>query len=193
MRTLTAILLALIAGVCRADTFAYVSLAKDRKIAVYKIEAATGELTHVADVHCEGEPGALAANPAKTALFASLRMEFTLRGAEFLWISDLSNPDRLIDLPSGFPLISSINLLPILMIVISIYQTRLMPKPTDEQQAQQMKMMKWMPILFAVVLYNYTAALALYMVVSSSVAIFESKIVKHRDEAEQAANAVHLA
>ena len=56
-----------------------------------------------------------------------------------------------------------------------------MPKPADEQQAQQMRMMKWMPIVFAVILYNYTAALALYMVLSSVVAIAESRIVRHKD------------
>ncbi len=50
------------------------------------------------------------------------------------------------------------------MVVLSIWQQRMMPKPADEQQAQQMRMMKWMPIIFAVILYNYTAALALYMV-----------------------------
>src|SRR5262245_41940573 len=75
MRTLTALLLVLIAGVIRAETFAYVSLAKDKKIAVYKIEAATGALKHVADAACEGEPAALVANPNRTALFASLRPE----------------------------------------------------------------------------------------------------------------------
>jgi len=75
MRTLTAILLVLISGVSRADTFAYVSLAKDRKIAIYKVEPATGALTHITDAPCEGEPGALVANPAKTGLFASLRPE----------------------------------------------------------------------------------------------------------------------
>lgn len=64
MRTLTVTLLALFAGISRADTFAYVSLAKDRKIAVYKVEPTTGALTHVADAPCEGEPGALVANPA---------------------------------------------------------------------------------------------------------------------------------
>jgi len=75
MRTIAAILLVVISGVSRADTFAYVSLAKDRKIAVYKVEPPTGGLTHVADAPCEGEPGALVANPAKTLLFASLRPE----------------------------------------------------------------------------------------------------------------------
>ena len=125
--------------------------------------------------------------PIFFALFASLRMEFTLRGAEFLWIRDLSNPDRLVDLPAGFPLISSINLLPILLVVLSIYQTRSMPKPMDEQQAQQMRMMKWMPILFAVILYSYTAALSLYMVLSSVIALIESKIVRKKDDADIAA------
>jgi hypothetical protein len=49
MRMLKALLFVLIAGVSRAETFAYVSLAKDKKIAVYNLDAATGLLTHVAD------------------------------------------------------------------------------------------------------------------------------------------------
>jgi 6-phosphogluconolactonase len=76
MRTLVAVLLVLGCGnVGRADTFAYVSLAKDKKIAVYQVDATTGALTHVSDASCEGEPGALVANPARTLLFASLRPE----------------------------------------------------------------------------------------------------------------------
>jgi 6-phosphogluconolactonase len=76
MRTFIALFLFLGSGiVSRAETLAYVSLAKDRKIAVYRIDATTGALTHVADAACEGEPGALVANPARTLLFASLRPE----------------------------------------------------------------------------------------------------------------------
>src|SRR5262245_52752394 len=75
MRILAAILLVLMTSVSRADSFAFVSLAKDREIAVYKVEPATGVLTHIADAPCEGEPGALVANPARTGLFASLRPE----------------------------------------------------------------------------------------------------------------------
>lgn len=120
--------------------------------------------------------------PIFFALFSGLRAEHSLRGQTFLWMKDLSFPDRLVDLPSWFPLISSLNLLPIILVVLSILQTRSMPKPTDEQQAQQMRMMKWMPIVFAVILYSYTAALALYMVVSSALAIIESRIVRAKDE-----------
>ena len=126
--------------------------------------------------------------PVFFALFSSLRVEYTIRGASFLWIDDLSGPDRLVDFGSrvidlGFFWVESINVLPILMVILSILHMRSMPKPADEQQAQQMKMMKWLPIFFAFILYNYTAALAIYMVLSSTVAIIESKIVRSRDAA----------
>jgi YidC/Oxa1 family membrane protein insertase len=132
--------------------------------------------------------------PIFFALFSSLRVEYTIRGAEFLWISDLSGPDKLIDFGTrlfdiGILYVESLNILPLLMVALSILHTRNMPKPADEQQAQQMKMMKWLPIVFAVILYNYTAALALYMVLSSAVAILESKIVRAKDEAETAGDA----
>jgi membrane protein insertase Oxa1/YidC/SpoIIIJ len=38
-----------------------------------------------------------------------------------------------------------------------------------------------MSIIFPVLLYNYTGALALYMCVSSLVAVIESRIVRARD------------
>jgi YidC/Oxa1 family membrane protein insertase len=127
--------------------------------------------------------------PIFFALFSSLRVEYTIRGAEFLWIHDLSGPDKLIDFGSrifdiGILYVESLNILPLLMVTLSIFHMRGMPKPVDEQQAQQMRMMKWLPIVFAVILYNYTAALALYMVLSSAIAIVESKIVRAKDDGE---------
>ena len=46
-----------------------------------------------------------------------------------------------------------------------------------------------MPIIFAVVLYNYTAALLIYMTISSGFSIIESKIVRAKDAAAEAAGA----
>ena len=114
---------------------------------------------------------------------AALRVEYGIRHRPFLWVEDLSGPDTLVDfgscieflVPGG---ICGINLIPLLSVALSFWQYRLMPKPTDEQQAQQMKMMKWFPVVFAVLLYNYTAALSIYMVVSSLVAIVESTWVR---------------
>jgi YidC/Oxa1 family membrane protein insertase len=124
--------------------------------------------------------------PIFFALFSSLRMEFTLRNAGFLWIIDMAAPDRLIDFGKtlfdiGILKVFSLNILPLIMVALSLWQQRLMPKPADEQQAQQMKMMKWLPIFFAVILYNYSAALSIYMVMSSAVSIIESRIVRRLD------------
>ena len=134
--------------------------------------------------------------PIFFALFSALRVEYSIRGESFLWIKDLAGPDRLIDF--GKPLLGidlgmfrldALNILPIAMVALSIWHTRSMPKPADEQQAQQMKMMKWLPIFFAFILYNYTAALALYMVFSSAIALVEAKIVRAKDDADAAADA----
>lgn len=127
--------------------------------------------------------------PIFFALFSSLRAEYEIRHQAFAWIRDLSGPDRLVDFgqnlisflpfpPGGF---RGINLLPIVYIALTIWQQKLMPPPQDEQQAQQMKMAKWMSIIFSVLLYNYTGALALYMCMSSLVAVIESRIVRARD------------
>jgi YidC/Oxa1 family membrane protein insertase len=126
--------------------------------------------------------------PIFFALFSCLRVEYDLRQQAFAWISDLSGPDRLIDFGLSSALLPfppggiwGLNLLPVLYMALSIYQQSLMPKPTDPQQASQMKMAKWMTIIFPILLYNYTAALALYMCVSSTVAIFESLVVRRHD------------
>lgn len=132
--------------------------------------------------------------PIFFALFSGLRTEYTLWGEPFLWIKDLAGPDKLI--PFGRTLIDlglfrldALNILPILMVVVSILHQRSMPKPADEQQAQQMRMMKWMPIFFAFLLYNYTAALALYMVFSAAIGLLEARIVRAKDAADVAADA----
>lgn len=130
--------------------------------------------------------------PIFFALFSCLRIEYGLRHEAFAWIDDLSGPDALIEFGAGFSLIGfppggihGINLLPLLYMALAIYQQRQMPKPLDEQQMQQQKIAKWMMIIFPILLYNYTAALALYMIVSSGVAIVEARMVRIKDRHDQ--------
>jgi YidC/Oxa1 family membrane protein insertase len=132
--------------------------------------------------------------PVFFGLFSALRVSFDLRQASFLWIEDLSMPDRLlrIDFNTHLPFIGTIeylNVLPPLMVVLWILQQRLMPKPTDEQAARMQKMMMWMPVLFGVFLYNYAGGLSLYMITSSLFGIAEYTIVRKIwpiDDAEKA-------
>jgi 6-phosphogluconolactonase len=75
-RLLVASVTALLAGaVARAETYVYVSVAAEKRIAVYRLDGDTGRLTHRADVKVEGEPGALAVDPQRRFLFAAFRPE----------------------------------------------------------------------------------------------------------------------
>ncbi len=121
--------------------------------------------------------------PVFIGLFQALRHTIGLRHSAFLWAKDLTAPDQLLGpwATDGIPLIWNplyLNVFPILMGISWYLSSSMAPKPADPQQAQQMKMMKWMPVVFSIMLYNYAAGLALYMVVSSTWSIFEMKVVR---------------
>ena len=56
-----------------ADTYLYVSMAPEEQIQIYRLNPRDGSLTPIQSVEVEGSPGALAVDPAKKFLFASLR------------------------------------------------------------------------------------------------------------------------
>ena len=43
----------------------------------------------------------------------------------------------------------------------------------------QQKMMRYMPLMFLVFLYNYSAGMALYMVVSTLASVLQTKVTKN--------------
>jgi YidC/Oxa1 family membrane protein insertase len=124
--------------------------------------------------------------PVFIGLFQALRVHFDLRHQPFiLWMKDLSMPDQLmrLDFDTHLPFIGVIeylNVLPLLMIVLWIMQHKVMPQPesTDPKQQQTRKIMIGMQVFFAFLFYNYASGLALYMITSSSIAIFESLVIK---------------
>ncbi|MCB9915678.1 MAG: membrane protein insertase YidC [Planctomycetes bacterium] len=135
--------------------------------------------------------------PIFIGLFQALRVDFDLRHQPFvLWMRDLSLPDQLLrlDLNTGLPFLGTIeylNLLPLLMIGLWITQQKVMPQPqsTSPDQERTKKMMMGMQIFFAFLFYSYASGLALYMICSSSFAIFESLVIKRVwpiDDSEQA-------
>jgi YidC/Oxa1 family membrane protein insertase len=139
--------------------------------------------------------------PIWIALWGALQSTFELRQATFLWgftwIRDLSRPDAVIHwppvtLPFVHFTISSLNILPILMGVVFYVQQKYTPKPpaATPEQAQQQKMMQWMSLLFPCFLYNGPSGLNLYILTSTTIGIFENRIIrkhiKDREEAEKA-------
>jgi 6-phosphogluconolactonase len=65
-------LFALTPALAAADTFVYVSVAGDKRIAVYQLDPA-GKLVHKGDAKTDGEPGALIASPDRRFLFVGMR------------------------------------------------------------------------------------------------------------------------
>ena len=119
--------------------------------------------------------------PVFIGLFGVLKVEYNLRQEPFLWITDLSLPDRLMRIDLDLPLVGAIewlNILPFVMVVMMVLQQSAMPTPTDEQQARMQKMMRWFLVVMGIMLYSYPAGLALYMITSSSLGLFEIKVIK---------------
>jgi YidC/Oxa1 family membrane protein insertase len=145
--------------------------------------------------------------PIWIALYSALQNDIALRQAPFLWgltwIHDLARPDRLLTWdahPFTVPLIGmklvSLNILPLCVAVVMFLQQKLQPQPpslTPEQESQQ-KMMRYMSLAFSLFFYWMPSGLNLYILTSSTIAIFESKIIrkhiKEREEAEKAGKVI---
>lgn len=110
--------------------------------------------------------------PIFWALFALLGSAIELRGAPFfLWISDLSAPDTLYKLPFSIPIIlpqfgtiDAIRFLPILNGVTTMLQQKFVGgmSPTPATSNFQTKLMKFMPLIFVFIFYNWASGFVLY-------------------------------
>ena len=105
--------------------------------------------------------------PIFIGLYQVLWRSASLKGASFLWIKDLSEPDRLFILNNTLPIIGNeINILPILMMIVMFFQQKISSKNmvvADPQQAQQQKMMMmFMPLMIGFIFYKFASGLALY-------------------------------
>jgi YidC/Oxa1 family membrane protein insertase len=77
----------------------------------------------------------------------------------------------------GLPL----NLLPLIMGVTMLWQSHLTP-PSPGMDPAQAKMMRYMPLIFMVFLYRYSAALTLYWTVQNLLTILQTKLTKTMPE-----------
>jgi YidC/Oxa1 family membrane protein insertase len=125
--------------------------------------------------------------PVFFALYRMLWYAFELRGAKFLWITDLSQPDRMFHFPAlrNLPLLGNgleyFNLLPFLVCGGMILSFRLMPQTGPTQNPQQKLMMNLMPIMFTVMGYKFAAGLNLYVFTSTLLGIVQNRIVRATD------------
>jgi YidC/Oxa1 family membrane protein insertase len=110
--------------------------------------------------------------PIFIGFFLALRNSIFLRGAPFvLWIKDLSMPDTILKI-NGFPL----NILPILMTITSYFQQ----KSTPSQDQTQKMLSITMPLMFLLILYNFSSGLLLYWVTMNIASLIEQFVVSKK-------------
>ncbi len=105
--------------------------------------------------------------PVFIGLYQVLWRSVSFKGAHFLWIKDLSEPDRLFVFPFFLPFIGNeFNLLPMLMFFVMAIQQKLTVKNMggmDSSQAAQQKMMAViMPVFLGAIFYHFASGLTLY-------------------------------
>jgi YidC/Oxa1 family membrane protein insertase len=107
--------------------------------------------------------------PIFFALYQVLMRSVVLRGAKFLWIKDLSGPDKLFTLSGSLPVIGNeINILPIIMAIGMFFQQKISAASSTGTSAEQQKIMLILfPLMFGFIFYHMPAGLVLYWFVNS--------------------------
>jgi len=102
-----------------------------------------------------------------------------MRGAPWLWVSDLSQPEHL-----------AIKILPILMIASQFVMQKM--TPTAGADPSQQKMMMFMPLVFGYMFYWFPSGLVLYYLTSNLVSMGQQWFFNHTETANAAARSVEV-
>ena len=116
--------------------------------------------------------------PVLIAFYRVLVSNIALRGAAFLWINDLSQPDTIATV-AGF----AVNPLPLLMVGATFWQQKLTPTTGD---AQQKKMMMFMPLMMLFFFYKLAAGLTLYYTLQTLLSILQQWLSMRQEAAGKA-------
>ena len=100
-----------------------------------------------------------------------------MRGAHWLWVTDLSQPEHL-----------AIHVLPIIMIASQFWYQKMMPAPsTDPNQA---RMMMLMPLVFGFMFYTAPSGLVLYYLTSNLISMGQQWFFNSTEAAKEAVRSV---
>ncbi|MDE0960408.1 MAG: membrane protein insertase YidC [Planctomycetota bacterium] len=117
--------------------------------------------------------------PIWLALINTFTIAIELRQASFLWIDDLTRPDMLAMMPFSLPFLGNyFNILPILYVIVTLVNQKMMPQSEDPQAQAQQKMMSFMMIAFGFIFYSFAAGLMIYFITSALIGIFEQKMIR---------------
>jgi YidC/Oxa1 family membrane protein insertase len=119
--------------------------------------------------------------PVFFALYRMLYQAIELRHAPFfLWIDDLSAPDRLFHFGFSIPFMEPPYGIPVLTIIMGatmLLQQKMSPPMGDPTQA---KMMMFMPLIFTVIFINFSSGLVLYWLVNNILSISQQYYIQKK-------------
>ncbi len=112
--------------------------------------------------------------PVFIGAFNMLSENIWLAGASFAWIQDLSRPDAIAVLPFKIPFLgSSLNLLPFIMIALSVPASMLHNRGDLEPllRARHTRRLWMMSMAFFLLFYTFPAGMVLYWVINNAVSL----------------------
>ncbi len=115
--------------------------------------------------------------PILFAFYRVFTVSVEMRGANWLWVTDLSQPEHL-----------PIKLLPIAMIISQFVMQKM--TPTGNVDPSQQRMMMFMPLVFGFMFYNLPSGLVLYYLTSNLVAMGQQWFFNHTETAQEAVRSV---
>ena len=115
--------------------------------------------------------------PFFIAFYKVFSVSVEMRGATWLWVTDLSQAEH-----------PAIKLLPIIMIVSQFLMQKMTPQANVDPNQKTMMMM--MPLIFGFMFYNLPSGLVLYYLTSNLVNIGQQWFFNHTEAAVEAARSV---
>ena len=112
------------------------------------------------------------------AFYKVFTVSVEMRGASWLWVSDLSQPETL-----------PIHILPVVMVASQFLMQKMTPQAPAQDPSQQ-KMMMFMPLIFGFMFYHFASGLVLYYLTSNLVSMGQQWFFNHTAAAEEAARSV---
>ncbi len=104
------------------------------------------------------------------ALYKVLSIAIEMRGAEWLWVANLAEPETL-----------AIRILPLLLVVTQFLSQKMTPQPGMEPSQQ--KIMMFMPLMFGYMFWYASAGLVLYWLTSNVVSIAQQWLLNRNTPA----------
>jgi len=109
--------------------------------------------------------------PFFIAYYKVLSVSIELRGANFLWVHDLSQPETL-----------PIRILPVVLVVSQFIQQKMTPPSPGADPAQQ-KMMMFMPLIMGYMFYFASSGLVLYWLTGNIVGVLQQWVLNRNTQA----------